>query len=297
MAKDPRNKTGGGRGSNQYGPKGFAKQRDSNSRPSRENLLQSRAERRTPREGSALDFAYNLADIDTSRFIATSAERAAARFRARKTDLIWNDVRLEGMVFTLPEVQTLIDGVTIDAKDPAEVEVVLNLSEAANLMLDAARTGVFSLEKTESDSLHSFIGKAEAIESGHFRGEGSATGGGQVNAMGDRFMAPDPGPGGSNLIEIHRVGLSEIDQIEHPVLRAVVYSAFAIRNQFYFDANKRTSRYMMNGHLIANAYDGIVIPERRRLEYNRALHALFIEGDAQPYIEFTLSCYDDAPTE
>lgn len=111
--------------------------------------------------------------------------------------------------------------------------------------------------------------------------------------MGQTYQALDPGVGGRDLRPIFEAGRREILTIVHPVLRAVTYSAFAIRNQFYFDGNKRTSRYMMNGHLIAHGYDGIVTPEARKVEYNRSLASLFINADARPYIEFTLSCYDD----
>jgi Fic family protein len=243
---------------------------------------------------TGIDFAYDIADrFATRRFVATSPERAASRFWARKTNLIFNDVRLEGSTFTEPEVQTLLDGVTVDAKTPLEVDQVLNLSEAADLMLRQATTGRFPLDKEMSDRLHAWIGRAEAVESGHFRGEGAVTGGGAVNAMGRAYQAPDPGAGGRNLAGIFEAGLEEVRAIDHPVLRAVTYSAFATRNQFYFDGNKRTGRYTMNGHLIAHGYDGIVIPESRKLEYNQSLAALFMDADARPYIEFTLSCHDD----
>lgn len=240
------------------------------------------------------DFTYDLGDqFDPNRYVVSSPQRAVARFRARKTNLIFNDVRLEGSTFTEPEVQTLLDGVTVDAKTPLEVDQVLNLSEAADYMLHQAATGQFPLDKATSDRLHTWIGQGEAIESGHFRGEGTTAGGGAVNAMGQDHQAPDPGPHGSNLIHIFQTGIQEIHAVTHPVLRAVTYSAFAIRNQFYFDSNKRTSRYMMNGHLIAHGYDGIVTPETRKLDYNRTLAQLFLNADARPYIQFTLSCYDD----
>ena len=65
---------------------------------------------------TGIDFAYDIADhFDVGRLVAISPERAASRFRARKTNLIFNDARLEGSTFTEPEVQTLLDGVTVDA--------------------------------------------------------------------------------------------------------------------------------------------------------------------------------------
>jgi Fic family protein len=243
---------------------------------------------------TGIDFAYDIGDhFDERRFVATSPQRAASRFRARKTNLIFNDVRLEGSTFTEPEVQTLLDGVTVDAKTPLEVDQVLNLSEAADLMLGRATTGQFPLSKELSDQLHAWIGRGEAVESGHFRGEDAVSGGGAVNVMGRDYQAPEPGPGGRNLADIFAAGVAEVRAIQHPVLRAVTYCAFATRNQFYFDGNKRTSRYMMNGHLIAHGYDGIVTPESRKGDYNRSLAALFMDADARPYIQFTLACYDD----
>ncbi|HFG8808597.1 hypothetical protein ACL1EU_06855 [Corynebacterium striatum] len=58
-------------------------------------------------------------------------ERAFYRLTRQLLDLVWNATALEGNTFTLPEQRTLLDGVTVGGKDPAEQEQILNLSAAS----------------------------------------------------------------------------------------------------------------------------------------------------------------------
>lgn len=70
-----------------------------------------------------------------------------------------------------------------------------------------------------------------------------------------------------------------------PFEQAMAYCCFATRAQFYFDGNKRTSRNMMNGHLMINGMRTISIPAAARAEYDHALDRLFRDGDANPHMD------------
>jgi Fic family protein len=233
-----------------------------------------------------------VSSLDLADILQKTPERAAFRFQKRMANLIFNDAKLEGNTFTEPEVQTLLDGTTVAGRPEDEANQIIALSEGADLLLTSVSDGSFVLGKDFSDSLHGLIAPFEAIEAGHFRGEGSVTGGGRVNVMGDQFAAPASDDGGEKLREIYADGLDRLSEIQHPVVRGTAYAAFAAYYQFYFDGNKRTSRYVMNGELMSNGFDAIVTPFARRAEYNRALAAMYKTGDATEYILFTLSCYD-----
>ena len=60
---------------------------------------------------------------------SSSVERARHRFRAQFPSLIWNAAALEGNTFTLPEVKTLLDGVTVGGRTTEEDDQILALSE------------------------------------------------------------------------------------------------------------------------------------------------------------------------
>jgi Fic family protein len=112
--------------------------------------------------------------------------------------------------------------------------------------------------------------------------------------MGVTFHAFPPGPHGITLCEVFAENVEKIEKIEHPLLRGVTYSAMAAYHQFYFDANKRTGRFVMNAVLMSHGYEAIVTPASLRGEYNEALRHMCMEADLTPYIDFLLSIYDES---
>lgn len=220
-------------------------------------------------------------------------ERAIRRFQHRKTSLVFNDAALEGNTFTEPEVHTLIGGRSVGGHTDHEADQIIALSEGSDLLLRRVRNGRFRLDKGMSDDLHRLIAQADALDAGLFRGEGGADGGGHVRAAGHDFTASAPGPGGVRLRQIYDNGLSRLSRIDDAVVRATAYSAFATYHQFYFDGNKRTARFMMNGELMSHGFDAIVVPKSREAEYHASLTEMFRTGELDPYIEFLVSCYDD----
>ena len=236
---------------------------------------------------------WDASDIGVSHISPKGTDRAIWRFQRQMASLIFNDAALEGNTYTEPEVRTLLDGVSVEGHSEEEEAQILNLSLGADLVLNLVRNGKFALSKDVSCRLHAIIAKDEAIDAGQFRGENpSSGGGGTVNVMGEStFHGPDAGPG---LVQIFNDGLDRIDSIQHPVLKGATYAAFAAYNQFYFDGNKRTSRYMMNGEIMAGGYDPILTPVRRKREYIDALAVMYRTGDASKYIAFTISLYNDS---
>lgn len=50
---------------------------------------------------------------------------------------------------------------------------ILNLSDSANELIRLVQSGQFRIDKSTSDLLNGLIASGEALEEGHFRGEGS----------------------------------------------------------------------------------------------------------------------------
>ena len=218
---------------------------------------------------------------------APSVGRVRARMRARLPELIWSTAALEGNTFTLPEVQTLLDGVTVEGKKLEEQQQVIALQETFNFLDELVVTGHFRLDQHTSDEIHRRVARHEAIESGHFRGLGSVTGGGNVRLSTGETVSGLP----SAQIPDRFAGIvSVVSGTEDPRLAALIYFAAATRSQFYFDGNKRTARMMASGLLLTSGFDALYIPFERRLEYNRCLDALFTTNDATPLMGFIASC-------
>lgn len=230
---------------------------------------------------------WNLDDVPFSDIAMVGVEKARHRFRSALPDLIWNAAALEGNTFTLPEVRTLLEGVTVHGRPLEDERQVLALSEGYSFVDEAVGNGTFRLDKQTSDAVHALVARHEAIESGHFRGEGSVGGGGAVRLADGGYVEgvpPEQLPERWELLAEH---LSGIDDAR---VRALAYNAAATRTQFYFDGNKRTARLMMAGELMSHGYDAVNIPNARRLEFNLALDALFSTNDATELMAFIASC-------
>ena len=220
-----------------------------------------------------------------------AVERSLARFRANLAVIVWDAARLEGNNFALPEVRTLLDGVTVEGKRIEDQQQVLALNEAYNELERLVRTGDFRLTKQVSDKLHSLVARHEAIESGRFRGEGSVNGGGSVRlSSGGVVDGREHGKGGLRLVEAFNDLMDYLDGVDDPRQKALLYAASATRHQFYFDGNKRTAKLMASGVLMSAGFDAISVPFSRLYEQNVSLDRLFSTDDATSYMNLFADC-------
>lgn len=220
-----------------------------------------------------------------------AVERSLARFRANLAVIVWDAARLEGNNFTLPEVQTLLDGVTVEGKKIEDQQQVLALNEAYNELHRLVRTGGFRLTKPVSDKLHGLVARFEAIESGGFRGEGSVNGGGSVRlSSGGVVDGREHGEGGLLLVEAFNDLMDYLGGVDDPRQRALLYAASATRHQFYFDGNKRTAKLMASGVLMSAGFNAISVPYSRLYEQNVSLDRLFSTNDATSYMNLLADC-------
>jgi hypothetical protein len=244
--------------------------------------------------GQLEDFGVIWRPFGVELIQPSGIDRARHRFRAHLPELIWNTAKLEGNNFTLPEVRTLLEGVTVGGKRLADEQQIIALSEAYQRLDEMVGNGSFSLDKSVADELHSLVARHEAIEFGHFRGEGQVTGGGSVRlSSGGVVPGVDHGEGGDALRRHYTNMLDGLSEIEDARTRALVYFASAVRRQFYFDGNKRAGRLMMSGELMSNGFDAVSVPYARQLEFNEALDEMFTTNDATPLLAFLGTCTID----
>ncbi len=228
-------------------------------------------------------------DIDISGMTHSTPERVLARFRAMLAEHIWNTASLEGNNYTLPQVRTLLDGVTIGGQTVSDTKQILALKAGYDYVVDQVETSAFTFTKATSDNVHRLVGEHEAIETGMFRGEGVVDGCGTVRlANGGVARGLEPGPDGRNLKARHKRTVAYLADLD-PRAAAVLYFAAATRTQYYFDGNKRTARLMASGLLLSHGYDALVVENARRFEYNTYLDELFTTDDATPLARFLVS--------
>ena len=72
-----------------------------------------------------------------------SVERACFRFHKMLPEFVWDAGVLEGNPFSFPEVQTLLDGVTVGGHKLSDLEQIMNLAESSQHLLAHVTSGQF----------------------------------------------------------------------------------------------------------------------------------------------------------
>ena len=117
-----------------------------------------------------------------------------------------------------------MDGILVAGHKIEDERQVFNLVESARELFYLVENNQFSLAKTVSDRLHKIIAKMEALEWGHFRGEGEETSLTPNIALGNGSYYPPPTePGGGQLTKLYHGGLAAQDEVRHPCERAMAY--------------------------------------------------------------------------
>ena len=99
------------------------------------------------------------------------------------SELVCDAVNLEGINLTLPEVQTLLDGVTVGGRKLSDQQITLNQAAAWRLLFELVEQDQFEVSEVIAFKLHKVAAKEETIEWGQFR-----TGG--VLIAGTDYMPP-----------------------------------------------------------------------------------------------------------
>src|ERR1700722_8152153 len=225
-----------------------------------------------------------------------SLERVVFRFHRMLPEYVWDAGVLEGNPFTFPEGKTLLEGVTVGGPKLSDQEQILNLAESAKHLMELVKNREFTLNKSTFASLHALVARNEALEWGHFRGEGLETQFTPDVALGERgrFTPLATERGAVRLNEVFASGVRSLEQnVSNPFERATAFFLFGSLQQFFFDGNKRASRFMMNGVLMSEGIDAVSIPAIRAAEFNSRMVNFYTSRDAAEMMAFVLDCHPE----
>ena len=226
-----------------------------------------------------------------------SIDRVAFRFHRMLPEFVWDASVLEANPFTFAEVKTLLDGVTVGGRKTSDQEQILNLAESSKHLLELVKAGMFSLNKPTFTELHALVARKEALEWGHFRGEGKETGYTPDVGLGEQGRYT-PLATAADAPELNRVFSEGLLAIENdrmrPFEKSAAFFLFGALQQFFFDGNKRTSRFMMNGILMSEGIDAISIPAAKAQEFNENMVRFYLKKDATEMMAFLVNCHPDA---
>ena len=219
-------------------------------------------------------------------------ERAVARFHEMLPEFVWDAAVLEGNPFSLPEIKTLIDGITVGGHKIYDEEQILNLIESSRRLISLVKSKKFALTKTIFVELNGIIARNESLEWGVFRGEGEETHYTPEVGLGryGRHTPHATEKGAPYLNRLFEEGVVVLER-RPPFERALAFFLFGALHQFFFDGNKRTSRLMMNGILMSNGMDAISIPAARVEEFNEKMVDFYRTKDGTEMMAFLASCH------
>ena len=201
-----------------------------------------------------------------------------ALFHAKKMlpEYVFDTSQLENNPITFPEVQTLMDGITIGGHKISDVQQVLNIKDSWYMILDKIANGDFQATKKTFHEVNNLIAKEEALEWGKFRT-------GSVGIAGtEKYKAP-------NWQELEHIFDTELPIILgdfHLVEQAIRLFLWAAYNQFYWDGNKRTARIMSSGILINAGYGVFNIRAKDILEFNTLMNSFYETAKADEIVKF-----------
>lgn len=222
-------------------------------------------------------------------------ERVCFRFHKMLPEFVWDASMLEGNPFTFPEVKTLLDGITIGGRKVSDQEQILNLAVSARRLLALVKHGRFALSKPVFTELNGIVARQEALEWGVFRGEGQEKNYTPDVGLGEygRYTPLPTLPDAPELNRVFREGVAALQRCA-PFERATAFFLFGALQQFFFDGNKRTSRFMMNGVLMSQGIDAISIPAARAQEFNEKMVRFYLSKDATEMMAFLAGCHPEA---
>lgn len=195
--------------------------------------------------------------------------------------LVQDAVELEGIHFTLPEIQTLLEGITVGGHKLSDQIIATNQGNAWRYLFDLVGRNKFKLSSAIACDIHNIAAKEEALEWGRFRS-------GMVSIAGTDYMPPPP----EALLGLFNELVLSLDRFTDPYSQAIHVFLFMARTQFFFDVNKRMGRFMMNGILLNQGYPAINLPAKRKLEFNQLMLDFYDSADERPMNEFMRSCVD-----
>jgi Fic family protein len=192
---------------------------------------------------------------------------------------VYDAVRLEGINFTLPEIQTLLQGITIGGHKLSDQQIAVNQGEAWKELFTMLGSGGFEVSQAFACRLHAIAAKEEALEWGQFRSGG-------VLIAGTDYEPP----GASELPARFDQMVEALPAYDDAYDQAIHVFLTMARNQFFYDVNKRMGRLMMNGHLLSLGFPAINVPATRQLEFNELMLRFYESGDMAEMNQFMRSC-------
>lgn len=197
-------------------------------------------------------------------------------FLAKKlfTELVFNTAYIEGVNVTFPQTQAIIEGAIVNNIPVSDIQTVLNLRDAWKYILENIHK---PLTLDYICKVNERVSRNESLDWGSLRN-------GTVGVSGTDYVPPIP-----KREEVEE-RLKDINRIPDARERAIEYFCYAVREQLFWDGNKRTSTIVSSKILIEAGQGVLTIGKSNALNFNETLLYLYDTGDKNPLKECLKNC-------
>lgn len=175
---------------------------------------------------------------------------------------IYNSAKLEGLNVTFPETETILRGVNVGSVPIDEIECILNLRNAWKYLFKTLDEP-FNLDYV--CKINDYVSRNESLEWGKLRM-------GNVGISGTSYKPPIP------IKQRVSQDIDNILKLNSVTEQGIYYFLYGIRNQLFWDGNKRTSTICANKILISGGVGILTIDEDNLLEFNKFLQKFYNDG-------------------
>ena len=168
---------------------------------------------------------------------------------------VYSNAKIEGINITFPETYAILNGTNVARLTVDEIQTILNLRDAWQYVIKNIEEE-FNLEYV--CKINEYVARNESLEWGKLRN-------GNVGISGVEYEPSIP-----KKEEVIKK-IDDIYKIESITERAIEYMLYGMRNQLFWDGNKRTSIICANKILIQNGKGILVIKDSNLEEFSKLL--------------------------
>lgn len=192
------------------------------------------------------------------------------------SEFVYDMGNLENNPFTFPEVQTLLDGITVGGHKLSDQNQILCIKASWDYMINLSTKEEININKDIICSIHNIVAKDEALIVGDFRN-------GNIGMSGTtQYKCIES----SQLNDVFENDIKIINSINNPLEKAIILNLWLSYCQFFYDGNKRTSRLSSNLILLGNDIGVLSISARDKQEYNTLMLEFYETLNADNIIKF-----------
>lgn len=198
--------------------------------------------------------------------------------RMNFTKLVHTNARFEGINTTLPQTQTIMDGLGVDGVDIDDINTIVQIKRGWQFITESDSKLDLTFEKKTNE----IVAKNDALIPGEFR-----TGQGGINIGSDKDFIPEFVDSTNEDNFLNDLLTSNIS-ITEKAIRLMYHN---MRGQLFWDGNKRTATLIANKLMIDNGAGLINVPLNLWPQWNQLISDFYLSNDMDVLLQWT---YDHA---